>query len=76
MISTLSKPKRIGTCACDSGQLTVIDPCYLETEQAVNSRYNLKFGTAFSTEIGDGCFPVYEQRNRNGKLCRIVIQID
>jgi hypothetical protein len=31
---------------------------------------------SFSTEIGDGEFAVYEERDRRGKLRRIVIEID
>jgi hypothetical protein len=30
--------------------------------------------TAFDTELGDGEFTVYEQRDRRGKLKRIVIE--
>ena len=31
---------------------------------------------SFNTEIGDGEFAVYEQRDRRGRLKRIVIEID
>lgn len=70
-MTTLSFPKTLGTCYCDSGKLVITDPCYLKGNQALGSA-----AVSFNTEIGDGEFAVYEERDRLGKLRRIVIEID
>ena len=74
---TLSKPQLIGCVSCDSGQLAVVDPCHIEVSEGGTvcfPRYNLY--TNFDTELGDGEFSIYEQRDRRGRLRRVVIEID
>ncbi len=74
---TLTKPKIIGCASSDSGQLAVIDPCHIEVSESGAVRFpSWNLYTAFDTELGDGEFTVYEQRDRRGKLKRIVIEIE
>jgi|TARA_Y100001972_G_C7411974_1_gene213429 hypothetical protein len=71
------KPKLIGKVASDSGVISVLDHTHLYVNECgrVNlPRYNLY--TAIDTEIGDGEFKIYELRDTEGKLRRIVITID
>jgi len=70
-MALLSAPKTLGTCYCDSGKLLITDPCYLKNTETLGSA-----AVSFSTETGDGEFAVYEERDRRGKLRRIVIEID
>ena len=78
--------KKIGECGVDSGQLFVIDPCYLdrykdtEHDAPIENDEELSYasvckatldsreggqvggragGVAFTTGLGDGCYPVY-----------------
>jgi hypothetical protein len=71
------KPKLIGKVASDSGVISVLDHTHLYVNECgrVNlPKYNLY--TAIDTEIGDGEFQIYELRDTEGKLRRIVITID
>ena len=74
---TLSKPQLIGCVSCDSGRVALLDPCHIEVSESGTvrlPRWNLY--TSFDTDIGDGEFSVYEQRDRRGKLKRIIVEID
>lgn len=74
---TLTKPKLIGCVSSDSGSLSVLDPSHLEVSPSGSvslPAWNLH--TSFETEIGDGEFTVYEQRDRRGRLRRIVIELE
>lgn len=74
---TLNKPQLIGCVSSDSGHLALLDPSHIEVSEsgAVRlPRWNLY--TSFDTDIGDGEFSVYEQRDRRGKLKRIIVEID
>jgi len=76
-VVTLTKPKLIGCVSSDSGSLSVLDPSHLSVSDSGEVRlpaWNLH--TNFSTELGDGEFTVYEQRDRRGRLRRVVIEID
>ena len=74
---TLTKPKLIGCVSCDSGNLSVLDPCHLSvSDSGAVSLPAWNLHTSFDTEIGDGEFTVYEQRDRRGRLRKIVIEID
>jgi len=71
------KPKLIGKVSSDSGVISVLDHTHLYVNECgrVNlPGYNLY--TAIDTEIGDGEFKIYELRDTEGKLRRIVISID
>jgi hypothetical protein len=75
-VVTLTKPKLIGSVSSDSGQIAVVDPSHLEaTDGSVRlPAWNLY--TSVNTEIGDGEFAIYAQRDREGKLRRIVIELE
>lgn len=73
----LCKPKIIGTVSCDSGSIAVVDPTYLQTQEETPvqlPQWNLF--TSFDTEVGDGEFIVYSQRDGRGRLRRIIIELE
>lgn len=76
-MALLTDPKLIGCISCDSGQIAVVDPSYLGVSEAGSVRlpsWNLY--TRFNTEVGDGEFTVYEQRDTKGRLRRVVIELE
>lgn len=75
MVVKIAKSKLIGVVGCDSGRIAVVDPVHLEaTEGSVRlPAWNLH--TSFDTEIGDGEFTVYEERDRYGRLKRVIIEL-
>ena len=76
-MAVLSKPKIIGTVACDSGSIAVVDPAYLQTSnQSPVELPQWNLFTSFNTEIGDGEFAVYGQRDSLGRLRRIIIELE
>jgi hypothetical protein len=69
--------KIIGCVKVDSGCLTVLDPCHLGISEAGAIRLpNWNLYTRFDTEVGDGEFTVYEQRDSRGRLRRVVIELE
>lgn len=73
---TLTKPKFIGCVASDSGQIAVVDPSHLEATDGTVRLPAWNLYTAVNTEIGDGEFAIYAQRDRKGRLRRIVIELE
>lgn len=76
MVATLTKSQLIGVVACDSGEICIADPAHLE---AVDGSVRLpawNLHTSFKTGVGDGEFAVYEERDRRGRLRRIIIELD
>jgi hypothetical protein len=76
-VALLTKPKLIGCVSSDSGSLSVLDPSHLQVSEAgsVNlPKWNLY--TSFDTEVGDGEFTVYAQRDTKGRLRRIIIELE
>lgn len=76
-MAVLSKPKIIGRVACDSGSIALVDPSYLEvssTDTVQLPSWNLF--TSVDTEVGDGEFVVYAQRDSRGCLRRVIIEIE
>jgi hypothetical protein len=76
-VATLTKPKLIGCVSSDSGCLSVLDPAHLQVSEtgSINfPKWNLY--TSFETEVGDGEFTVFEQRDSKGRLRRIVIELE
>jgi hypothetical protein len=82
------KRKLIGHIAVDSGQIAIIDPCYvaddslsyLEVLEATSSSdgYGSIMGTlalAFRTPLGDGWYPVYAEYDEDGMLIRVTIEM-
>ena len=69
--------KLIGRVTIDSGVISVLDHTHLHVNECGRvslPRYNLY--TAIDTEIGDGEFKIYEDRDKKNKLKRIIISID
>lgn len=74
---TLTKPKLIGCVSSDSGSIALVDPCHLGVSESGSvslPAWNLY--TQVDTEVGDGEFTVYEERDRRGRLRRIVIELE
>ena len=69
----------IGFVGVDSGKIMVVDPASAEQYDVSNnwilSDTGREIGVVFDTEIGDGLFPVYENRNADGELVSIEIRI-
>jgi len=73
----LCKPKIIGTVSCDSGSIAVVDPIYLETLDNTPITFpSWNLFTSVDTELGDGEFSVYAQRDGRGRLRRIIIELE
>lgn len=76
-MATLTKPKLIGCVSSDSGCLSVLDPAHLQVSEGGSvsmPKWNLF--TSFETEVGDGEFTVYAQRDSRGKLRRVIIELE
>ena len=71
-LSFLSLP----TVSCDSGNLVIVDPCYLKNSKNIDSLIDRGFATNINTEIGDGEFSIEKKRDRQGRLKQILINID
>jgi len=74
-MNTLSFLKR-PTVSCDSGNLVIIDPCYVKDQENINSIIDCGLATNINTEIGDGEFSIEKKRDRQGRLKQIIINID
>jgi len=75
-VVTLTRPKFIGSVSSDSGQIAVVDPSHLEASEGAVRLPAWNLYTSVNTEIGDGEFAVYAQRDRQGRLRRIVIELE
>ena len=74
---SLTKPKLIGSVCSDSGSLSIVDPTYITVSRSNKVNFpKCHLFTSFDTEIGDGEFPVYEMRDKQGRLKCIVIDIE
>ena len=71
-LSFLSLP----TVSCDSGNLVIVDPCYLKNSKNIDSLIDRGFATCINTEIGDGEFSIEKKRDLQGRLKQIIINID
>lgn len=71
----------------DSGQLMLIDPCYVldgqqyedACKQTLETKHNYgeyNGGIVFSTTWGDGRFKVYKELNDIGRVARIIVDMD
>ena len=75
-VSTVFKPKFIGSVAVDSGVISVIDRSHIKVDKAGSINlpsYNLY--TEINTEVGDGEYKIYECRDSQGGLRKIIIDI-
>jgi hypothetical protein len=76
-VLTYSKPRLIGSVSSDSGSIALVDPCHLGVSDSGSVCLpDLNLYTEVDTETGDGEFTVYEQRDRRGRLRRIVIELE
>ena len=73
-MNTLSFLKR-PVVSCDSGNLVIIDPCYLKNSDNVDSLIDCGLATSINTEVGDGEFTVEKKRDRRGNLQQIIINV-
>ena len=76
LVTTIYKPKFIGSVAVDSGVISVIDHTHIKVNDTGSidlPSYNLY--TAINTEIGDGEYNIYECRDDKGGLRKIIIDI-
>ena len=71
-LSFLSLP----TVSCDSGNLVIVDPCYLKNSKNIDSLIDRGFATNINTEIGDGEFSIEKKIDIQGRLKQIIINID
>ena len=71
-LSFLSLP----TVSCDSGNLVIVDPCYLKNSKNIDNLIDRGFATNINTEIGDGEFSIEKKRDKQGRLKQIIINID
>lgn len=77
---------RIGTIGVDSGQVLIIDPCYVvdgdkyievcETTLNDDGYGEVFGGVASSTLSGDGEYPVYAELNAQGSVVRLIIDFE
>ena len=75
-VATVFKPKFIGSVAVDSGVISVIDHTHIKVDEtgSINlPSYNLY--TEINTEVGDGEYKIYECRDDEGGLRKIIIDI-
>ena len=75
-VSTVFKPKFIGSVAVDSGVISVLDTTHIKVDKGGSLNmpsYNLY--TAINTEVGDGEYKIYECRDEKGGLSKIIIDI-
>lgn len=80
--------QQVGTFAVDSGQIMIIDPCYVDEgfsygqvceittnkENGYKGEFNGGFVT--STLHGDGQYPIMAELNDRGCIIRLVIDFD
>ena len=75
-VATVLKPKFIGSVAVDSGGISVIAHTHIKVDEtgSINlPSYNLY--TEINTEVGDGEYKIYECRDDEGGLRKIIIDI-
>jgi len=76
VVATLTKSKLIGVVACDSSQICIVDPSHLQADQGAVRLPAWNLHTSFDTGVGDGEFAVYEERDKRGRLRRVIIELD
>ena len=73
----------VGHCRVDSGQILLIDPCYVEgidydkicniTLSDSQAGETKEMGVAVATAFGDGSYPVYATFNRENRIAKVEI---
>ena len=88
----MPKGELIGHCGVDSGQILLIDPCYVYKDDFTGGdtptggdydeccRITLSegagqtdLGVVTSSGYGDGVYPVYAQKDGNGRVKQVTI---
>jgi len=83
----MPKGELIGHCGVDSGQILLIDPCYVyKDEYGSGGDYDqccqitlsegagqTDLGVVTSSGYGDGVYPVYAQKDSNGRIKQVTI---
>ena len=61
----MSERKLLGTVAVDSGQISIVDPAHINDKAYVDVESAFESGALLKvdTEIGDGVFPVYFEKD-------------
>lgn len=88
----MKKKELIGHCLVDSGQLMITDPCYALDDENYRKVSEVTLRNqidsviishvagnciAFGTNTGDGAYPVYIERHKDGKqIKRVIIELD
>lgn len=86
---TMPKGNLIGHCGVDSGQILLIDPCYVyKDEYGSGGDYDqccritlsddgagqTDLGVVTSSGYGDGVYPVYAKKDANGRIVSVTIE--
>ena len=88
----MPKGELIGHCGVDSGQILLIDPCYVYKDDFTGGdtptggdydeccRITIsegagqtQLGVVTSSGYGDGVYPVYAQKDGNGRIKQVTI---
>ena len=84
----MPKGELIGHCGVDSGQILLIDPCYVyKDEYGSGGDYDeccqitlsdvcagqTGLGVVTSSGYGDGVYPVYAEKDGNGRVKQVTI---
>lgn len=84
----MPKGELIGHCGVDSGQILLIDPCYVyKDEYGSGGDYDeccqitlsaeragqTALGVVTESGYGDGVYPVYAQKDANGRIEQVTI---
>ena len=84
----MPKGELIGHCGVDSGQILLIDPCYVyKDDYGSGGDYDqccqitlsdskagqTDLGVVTSTAYGDGTYPVYAQRDAQGRIKQVTV---
>ena len=84
----MPKGQLIGHCGVDSGQILLIDPCYVYKDDygsggdydqccqitlADEGAGQTELGVVTSSGYGDGTYPVYAEKDGNGKIKQVTI---
>ena len=85
----MSKGELVGHCGVDSGQILLIDPCYVyKDEYGSGGDYDqccqitlsderagqTDLGVVTSSGYGDGVYPVYAKKDAHGRVKSVTIE--
>jgi len=84
----MPKGQLIGHCGVDSGQILLIDPCYVYKDEygsggdydeccqitlSAEQAGQTALGVVTSSGYGDGVYPVYAEKDGNGRVKQVTI---